>query len=100
MPLHLLYSRESPPTPKRAPTPHFWLNFLYRVKIYSNERPPSRYGLVPSLVPRPFCVSFRGGRGGRAEGRRKGLVNNLALARIHGSIPAVSVDEGKNTNLE
>ena len=41
------YSRESPPTPQRAPTPHFWLNFLYRVKVYSNERPPSRYSLVP-----------------------------------------------------
>ena len=50
--------------------------------------------------PDPSAFRFRGGRGGRAGGRRKGLVNNLALARIHGSIPAVSVDEGKNTNLE
>ena len=50
--------------------------------------------------PDPSAFRFRGGRGGRAGGRWKGLVNNLALARIHGSIPAVSVDEGKNTNLE
>ena len=54
--------------------------------------------------PDPSAFRFRGGRGGRAEGLgdgwNSGLVNNLALARIHGSIPAVSVDEGKNTNLE
>ena len=25
---------------ERAPTPFFWPNFLYRVKVYSNERPP------------------------------------------------------------
>ena len=25
---------------KRAPTPYFWCNFLYRVKVYSNEFPP------------------------------------------------------------
>ena len=25
---------------KRAPTPYFWCNFLYRVKVYSNESPP------------------------------------------------------------
>ena len=30
------------------------------------------------------------------EGRGKGLVNYLQLARIHGCISAVSVDEGKN----
>ena len=47
--------------------------------------------------PDPSAFRFRGGRAG---GRRKGLVNNLALARIHGCIPAVSVDEVKNTNLE
>ena len=52
-----------------------------------------------SLVwfPDPSVFHFRGGRGGRAGGRRKGLVNNLALAWIHGCIPAVSVE---NTNLE
>ena len=43
-----------------------------------------------SLVPRPFLC----GRGERGEGR-KGLVNNSTLTRIHGCIPAVSVDEGK-----
>ena len=48
--VHVPYSRESPPTPQRAPTPHFWLNFLYRVKVYSNERPPSRYSLVPRVT--------------------------------------------------
>jgi len=31
------------------------------------------------------------------EGRGKGLVNYLQLARIHGCIPAISVDEGKNS---
>ena len=25
------------PTCERVPTPHFWLNFLYMVKVYSNE---------------------------------------------------------------
>ena len=25
---------------KRVPTPYFWCNFLYRVKVYSNESPP------------------------------------------------------------
>ena len=44
-----------------------------------------------SLVPRPFLC----GRGEREEGR-KGLVNNSTLTRIHGCIPAVSVDEGKH----
>ena len=48
--LYIPYSRESPPTPQRAPTPHFWLNFLYRVKVYSNERPPLRYSLVPRVT--------------------------------------------------
>ena len=43
-----------------------------------------------SLVPRPFLY----GRGERGEGR-KGLVNNSTPTRIHGYIPAVSVDEGK-----
>ena len=43
-----------------------------------------------SLVPRPFLY----GRGERRE-RRKGLVNNSTPTRIHGYIPAVSVDEGK-----
>ena len=43
-----------------------------------------------SLVPRPFLY----GRGERGEGR-KGLVNNSTPTRIHGCIPAVSVDEGK-----
>ena len=38
------------PLRKERPPPHFWLNFLYRVKVYSNERPPSRYSLVPCLV--------------------------------------------------
>ena len=46
--------------------------------------------LYRSLVPRPFLC----GRGERKEGR-KGLVNNSTLTRIHGCIPAVSVDEGK-----
>ena len=45
---------------------------------------------VVSLVPRPFLF----GRGERWE-KRKGLVNNSTLTRIHGCIPAVSVDEGK-----
>ena len=40
-----------------------------------------------SLVPRPFLY-------GRGE-RGKGLVNNSTPTRIHGCIPAVSVDEGK-----
>ena len=39
--------------------------------------------------PDPSCV------GGVREGRRKGLVNNSTPTRIHGCIPAVSVDEGK-----
>ena len=43
-----------------------------------------------SLVPRPFLC----GRGERGEGR-KSLVNNSTPTRIHGCIPAVSVDEGK-----
>ena len=43
-----------------------------------------------SLVPRPFLC----GRGEK-EGR-KGLVNNSTLTRIHGCIPAISVDEGKH----
>ena len=43
-----------------------------------------------SLVPRPFVY----GRDEKGEGR-KGLVNNLTPMRIHGCIPAVSVDEGK-----
>ena len=46
--------------------------------------------LPVSLVPRPFLY----GRGERGEGR-KGLVNNSTPTRIHGCIPAVSVDEGK-----
>ena len=68
----------------------------------AQARPTMLYILlvIYSLVPRLFCVSFPG-RAGRAGGREtEGLVNNLALGRIHGSIPAVSVDEGKNTNLE
>ena len=44
-----------------------------------------------SLVPRPFLHGW----GERGEGR-KGLVNNSTLTRIHGCIPAVSVDEGKH----
>ena len=28
-----------PPTHERTPTPYFYLNFLYGVKVYSNERP-------------------------------------------------------------
>ena len=50
------------------------------------------YGTIGyhSLVPRPFLC----GRGEREKGR-KGLVNNSTLTRIHGCIPAVSVDEGK-----
>ena len=28
------------PTHERAPTPYFLPNFLYRIKVYSNERPP------------------------------------------------------------
>ena len=43
-----------------------------------------------SLVPRPFPY----GRDEKGDGR-KGLVNNLTPMRIHGCIPAVSVDEGK-----
>ena len=43
-----------------------------------------------SLVPRPFLY----GRGEKGEGK-KGLVNNSTPTRIHGCIPAVSVDEGK-----
>jgi len=31
----------------------------------------------------------------KATNARKGLVNNSTLTRIHGCIPAVSVDEGK-----
>ena len=42
------------------------------------------------LVPRAFLY----GRGERGEGR-KGLVNNSTPTRIHGCIPAVSVDEEK-----
>ena len=43
-----------------------------------------------SLVPRPFLMG-----GVRTERGRKGLVNNSTPTRIHGCIPAVSVDEGK-----
>ena len=32
--------REKGPTHKRAPIPCFWPNFLYRIKVYLNERPP------------------------------------------------------------
>ena len=46
--------------------------------------------LIVTLVPRPFLY----GRGEKGEGR-KGLVNNSTPTRIHGCIPAVSVDEGK-----
>ena len=46
--------------------------------------------LEPSLVPRPFLH----GRGEKGEGR-KGLVNNSTPTRIHGCIPAVSIDKGK-----
>ena len=38
--------------------------------------------------PDPSCM------GGAREGR-KGLVNNSTPTRIHGYIPAVSIDEGK-----
>ena len=31
---------ERAPTLKRVPTSYFWPNCLYRVKVYSNERPP------------------------------------------------------------
>ena len=63
------------------------------------HRPPTLFTLAHtqwpyqseiSLVPRPFLY----GRGERGE-RRKGLVNNSTPTRIHGCIPAVSVDEGK-----
>ena len=43
-----------------------------------------------SLVSRPSLYGW----GEKGEGR-KGLVNNSTPTRIHGSIPAVSVDEGK-----
>ena len=33
------WSRESVPTHERGPTPYFWPIFLYKVKVYSNERP-------------------------------------------------------------
>ena len=33
------------------------------------------------------------------EGRGKGLVNYLQFARIHGCIPAISVDEGKKCHV-
>ena len=42
--------------------------------------------------PDPSAFRFWGGRGGGERG--KDLVNNIALARIHGCIPAISVDEG------
>ena len=29
-----------PQTRESVPTPYFWMNFLYRVKVYLNERPP------------------------------------------------------------
>ena len=45
---------------------------------------------MSSLVPRPFL----NGRDEKGEGR-KGLMNNLTPTRIHGCIPAVSV-EGKH----
>ena len=47
-------------------------------------------GIPTSLVPRPYLY----GRGEREEGR-KSLVNNSTPTRIHGCIPAVSVNEGK-----
>ena len=52
---------------------------------------PSSACMLAPRVPRPFLC----GRGERGEGR-KGLVNNSTPTRIHGCIPAVSVDEGKH----
>ena len=36
----ILHIRKKGLTHERAPTPNFWPNFLHRVKVYSNERPP------------------------------------------------------------
>ena len=33
-------SHERAPTHERVPTPYFWHNFLYMVKVYLSERPP------------------------------------------------------------
>jgi len=44
-----------------------------------------------------FCPSLSGGGGMNTS--REGLVNNSILAWIHGCIPAISVDEGKNATL-
>jgi len=51
-----------------------------------------------SLVLRPFTYRLRE-MGQLKEVSGKGLVNNSTLARIHGRIPAISVDERKNATL-
>ena len=33
-------NQEKWPTHVRVPTPYFWPNFLYGIKVYLNERPP------------------------------------------------------------
>ena len=36
----ILWSHKRAPTLKGVHTPYFWLNFLYKVHVYSNECPP------------------------------------------------------------